>query len=195
MKDLDIKDIWKDGDLANDKAYTSTDVDQMISKGSRGVIQKFLKTLFWEQYVNLVVLSSLTIELYWEEEWLVGTGSLIFNFVFFFYYQRLRQNLKKESIDTSVLEYLYRVQRIIGQFMSHLKIASIVILVLAIWAAYYLNGHGFYDDVMDPDAFWIGIVVGMVIALPITFYLIHLMYGKKARKLAHMICSLEKEES
>ncbi len=92
MKDLDIKGIWKDGDLADDKAYTSSDVDQMISKGSHGVIQKFLKTLFWEQYVNLVVLSSLTIELYWEEEWLVGTGSLIFNFVFFFYYQRLRQN-------------------------------------------------------------------------------------------------------
>ncbi|WP_422361454.1 hypothetical protein [Reichenbachiella sp.] len=195
MKDSDIKDIWKDGDLANDKAYTSTDVDQMISKGSHGVIQRFLKTLFWEQHLNLIILSSLAIELFWEEEWIVGIGTLFFNFAFYLYYLRLRKNLKKEAIDTSVLEYLYRVQKIIGQFMTHLKIASVIILLLAIWAAYHLNNHGFYDDVMEPDAFWIGIIVGMIIALPITFYLIHLMYGKKAKKLAHMICSLEKEEN
>lgn len=195
MKDSDIKDIWKGGDLASDKTYSSTDVDQMISKGSHGVVQRFLKTLFWEQHINLIVLSSLAIELFWEKEWVVGIGTLFFNVAFYLYYLRLRNNLKKETIDTSVLEYLYRVQKIIGQFMTHLKVASVVILVLAIWAAYHLNEHGFYDDVMEPDAFWWGIIVGMIIALPVTFYLIHLMYGKKARKLAHMIRSLEKEES
>lgn len=195
MKDSDIKDIWKGGDLNDEKSFSSSDVDLMISKGSHGVIQRFLKTLMWEQYINLIILTSLAIELFWENEWVVGIGTLAFDFLFFFYYRRLRKNLKNESIDTSVLDYLYRVQKIIKQFMTHLKTASFIILILAIWAAYHLNEHGFYDDVMEPDAFWMGIVAGMIIALPITFYLIHLMYGKKARKLAHMICSLEKEES
>lgn len=195
MKDSDIKDIWKGGDLADDKAYTSTDVDQMISKGSHGVVQRFLKTLMWEQRVNLLVLTSLALELFWEREWVVGTCCLILNFVFFFYYKMMRRNLKKETIDSTVLEYLYRVQKMIGQFMRHLKIASFAILILAVYAAYYLNGRGFYDEVMDPTAFWIGITVGLVMALPITFYLIHLMYGKKARKIRHMIASLEQEET
>lgn len=194
MKDSDIKDIWKGGGLADEKAFTSTDVDQMISKGSHGVVQRFLKTLMWEQRVNLVILTSLAIELFWVEEWVVGICCLILNFVFFFYYKLLRRNLKKETIDSSVLDYLYRVQKIIGQFMRHLKIASFFILILAIYASHYLNGQGFYDEVMEPRAFWIGIVVGLIIALPVTFYLIHLMYGKKARKISQMIASLESEE-
>lgn len=195
MKNLDIKIIWRDGDAADEKAYAKSEVDKMIRKGSHGVIQRFVITLTWEQWVNLIVLTSLVIELFWGREWLVGACTLIVNLAFFFYYQRLKNNLKKESIDTNVLEYLYRVEKIVRQFMRHLKIASLLILVLAIWAAYYLNTQSFFHETMDPWPFWGGTIGGMAVALPLSFYLIHLMYGKKARKLRRMIESLEQEET
>lgn len=194
MKDLDIKDIWKGGDAEDQGVYNKPDIDKMIKKGSQNIVHRFVRTLVWEQWINVVVLTSLVVELFWAAEWLIGSCTLVINFVFFFYYQRLKKSIREEHIDSHVLDYLKRVQVIIRQFIKHLKIASILILIVAVFAAYYLNQNGFYEEIMDTQSFIISLGASMSVALPVAFYLIHLMYGRKSIKLAQMIASLESEE-
>ncbi|MEO9806234.1 MAG: hypothetical protein ABJF04_23445 [Reichenbachiella sp.] len=194
MKDLDIKDIWRDGDAADAKAYAKPQIDKMISKGSHSLVHRFIRTLLWEQWINLIILTSIVVEFFWAREWIIGSITTAVNLIFFVYYQRLKSNLKQESIDSDVLAYLYRVQDIIRRFIIHLKTASVVVLIMAVLAAYFLNRNGFYDEVMDTKSLFISLLASMLIACPIAFYLIHLMYGKKARKLKLMIESLEREE-
>ncbi|MEO9968129.1 MAG: hypothetical protein ABJF11_20210 [Reichenbachiella sp.] len=195
MKDLDIKDIWKGADSMDADAYAKPEIDKMIQSGSHSLIHKFVRTLVWEQWINLLVLTSLVVELFWAGEWIIGTGSLVVNVAFYVYYQKLKTNLRNEEIDTHVLAYLYRVQDIIRQFIRHYKIAAIVLGVLAMIAIYYLNEHNFYEERMDNESVMYGLILGVMAALPMTFYLIHLLYGKKAIKLKAMIRSLEAEES
>lgn len=194
MKDLDIKDIWKQGDTKNDQAFSEPTIEKMISSGSHSLVHRFVRTLVWEQWINLIILTSLVVELYLAAEWLIGSLTLALNFTFFFYYQNLKNNLKEEYINSDVLVYLRRVQQKIRRFIKHLKIASVVILLLAIIAAYYLNNHGFYEEVMDSQSLLISLGVSLIIAFPAALYFIHLLYGKKAIKLEKMICSLEQEE-
>lgn len=195
MKDLDIKDIWKDSDSANEKVFAQPEIDKIIRKGSHSLVDRFIRTLLWEQWINVVILTSLVVELYLEAEWLIGSFTLILNCAFFFYYQNFRSRLKEEYIDSNVLDYLRCVQEMVQQFIKHLKIASVFILALAIVAVYYLNEHGFYEEVMDMQTLLISLGVSILIAFPAAFFLIHLMYGKKASKLAIMIDSLEQEEA
>lgn len=194
MKDLDIKDIWKGGDLADQRAYAKPEIDKMIRKGSHSLIHRFVRTLIWEQWINLLVLTSLVVDLALASEWIIGACTLFIDLLFFVYYQKLKNNLKNEQIDSHVLAYLYRVEELIRQFIRHYKIAAVVLCLLAVVAVYFLNEHQFYDEIMETQSMFIGVIVGLVAALPITFYLIHLMYGKKAKKLKKMIASLEKEE-
>lgn len=197
MKDLDIKDIWKQGDTKNANAFSEPQIEEMIRKGSDSLVNRFIKTLKGELWVNLVILTSLSLVLLYSKQWVVGGGMVLLDFLFFLYYQDLIKNLKKEEIDTSVLDYLYTVQRMMKKFILHYKIASFVLAVLIVAAVFYLDGNEFYaiKYAADPRSFIIGLVAGILFAVPFTLYMIHLLYGKKAKKLAHMICSLEKEEA
>lgn len=195
MKDLDIKIIWKDGDAADEKAYAKPLIDKIIRSGSHSLIHRFIRTLLWEQWVNLITMSGLAGFMAFKEEWAVCTGLFVLNLIFFLYYQNLRGKLKSEPIDSNVLQYLYNVQTMIRRFIRHYKIASLVVCALASIVAYYLNEQNFYDERLDTKPFLIGLIAGLMAALPVTFYLIHILYGKKAKKLEQMICSLEKEEA
>ncbi|MDW3211973.1 MAG: hypothetical protein R8N23_19030 [Reichenbachiella sp.] len=196
MKDLDIKDIWKQGDAKNVKAFSEPQIEEMIRKGSDSLVYRFIKTLSFELWINLVVLTSIGLGMIFSDQWTIGVGLLILDLLFYFYYRNLIDSIKKEEIDSSVLAYLYTIQKMVKRFILHYKIASIVLVPLMMGVVLYLDGDDFYVKFStNPESFIIGMACGLLVAIPITFYMIHLMYGKKAKKLAHMICSLEKEES
>lgn len=196
MKDLDIKDIWKQGDEANVQAFSNPEIEAMLRKGSDSLVHRFIKTLTIELWVNLIVLTGIGLGMIFSDQWTVGVGLLIIDLLFYFYYRNLINSLKKEEIDSSVLAYLYTIQKMVRRFILHYKIASLVLVPIMLAIVLYLDGNDFYVKYSaNPESFVIGMACGIVIAIPFTFYMIHLMYGKKARKLAHMIRSLEKEES
>ncbi|MEP2025133.1 MAG: hypothetical protein ABJH98_15355 [Reichenbachiella sp.] len=195
MKDLDIKDIWKDGNAADEKVYAKPEIDRMIRKGSSSLVHRFIKTLSVELWLNLVVLTFFSLGLLYTKQWVIGGGMMVLNALFFVYYRNLINILKKEEIDSSVLEHLYTIQRIVKRFILHYKIASFVLAILVVAAVFYLDGNEFYIKFTnDPKSFIIGLASGVLVAIPFTFYVIHLLYGKKARKLAYMIESLEQKE-
>lgn len=196
MKDLDIKDIWKGGNAADEKVYAKPEIDKMIRKGSISLVRRFIKTLRIELWINLTVLTALSIALFYSKQWVIGGGMMALNLVFFLYYKNLINKLKQEEIDSSVLEHLYAIQAIVKRFILHYKIATVVLSVLIVGAVFYLEGSEFYlKYTSNPKAFVIGLAGGILVAIPFSLYMIHLLYGKKAKKLAHMICSLEKEEA
>ncbi|WP_420582276.1 hypothetical protein [Reichenbachiella sp.] len=196
MKDLDIKDIWKQGDEANAQAFSEPEIEAMIRSGSDSLVHRFIKTLTIELWVNLVVLTCIGIGMIFYNQRVVGVGLLIIDLLFYLYYRNLISSLKKEEIDSSVLAYLYTIQKMVKRFILHYKIASLVLVPVMLAIVLYLDGDDFYAKYSaNPDSFVIGMACGIFLAIPITFYMIHLMYGKKARKLAHMIGSLEREES
>lgn len=196
MKNLDIKDIWKGGNAEDKKVFEKPEIDKMIRKGSDSLIHRFIKTLTFELWINFLVFTSLSVGLFFSHQWLVGGVMTLLNLVFFLYYKRLIKKLKVEKIDSTVLEYLYTIRDMVNRFILHYKIATIALSVLIIGLVFYLEGGEFYSKyTANPKSFLIGLTGGILVAIPFSLYMIHLMYGKKAKKLAHMICSLEEEEA
>lgn len=195
MKDLDIKDIWKGSGVVDERAFDLLKIEGMISSGSHSLVQRFVRTLTWEIWINLIVLTVVGVRLLVAREWLGGGSILLLDVVFFLYYKKLIDSLKSEQIDSTVLAYLYNVQARIMQFIRHLKIAVIGISAVACLLVVYINTNGFYEVELDTNRLFVSLGIGLGIAVPFSLYFIHLMYGKKARKLAQMIDSLESEEA
>ncbi|SMD33806.1 hypothetical protein SAMN04488029_1678 [Reichenbachiella faecimaris] len=195
MKDLDIKDLWKQGDAKEVGTFSVSQIQDMIRKGSDSLIHRFIKTLTIELWINLVILTLLSGSLLYLSEWEVGGVAMILNILFWLYYKNLIGNLKREEIDSTVLAHLYVIQKMVKRFILHYKIATLVMSLIAVSAVFYLENNAFYYMFSEkPKATAIGMACGFVFAVPLSLYLIHILYGKKAKKLADMIDSLEKEE-
>ncbi|UXX79773.1 hypothetical protein N7E81_01445 [Reichenbachiella carrageenanivorans] len=195
MKDLDIKDIWKGSGVVDESAFSLSKIEGMISRGSHSLVRRFVRALTWEIWINLIVLTIVGVRLLVAREWLGGGSVLVLDVVFYLYYKKLIDNLKSEQIDSTVLAYLYNVQAQIRQFIRHLKIAVFGISVLACLLVISIHANGFYNVELGSSRLLLSLGAGLGLAVPFSFYFIHLMYGKKAKKLAQMIDSLESEEA
>lgn len=195
MKDLDIKDIWKQSDQSDQAAFADSQIEDMIRKGSDGIIHRFIKTLTVELWINLIVLTALGFWLLFLKEWVVGSIVMLINLLFYLYYRVLIRNLRTEKIDSTVLEYLYTVQKMVKRFLIHYRLTAVILTPFVVAIVVYMDTNRFYDMYFsNPKSIVIGMICGLLLAVPVCFYFIHLMYGKKARKLALMIDSLEQEE-
>lgn len=196
MKDLDIKEIWKAGaDDETSFGYSQQEVERLIEQGSSNLISKFIKTLRIEQAFNVVTLLAISAQMVYDGHYLVSMIILLINGMFYFYYQRLKSKLKKEYTGTTVLEYLVDTKELIRRFIRHYKIASLGLVAFCLGLAEYLKGEGFYGLEENQNLFYFSLFSGIAVAIPTTYYGIHLMYGKKANKLEQMIHSLHEEEN
>ena len=195
MEDLNLKEIWKSGQADEEFNYSSKTIERIIKQGPRNIVAKFVKTMVWEKWINLIVLTACTLYICYETYWIIGGIILAVNLSFFFYYNALIKKLDREYIDSNVIHYLHDVQRIISTFIRHYQIAGLALIVPAYFGAVYLHSNGYYDFKMDMSEFMIYNFIVLLIAVALTFWIIDLLYGRKARKLKKMIASLKEENS
>lgn len=191
MEDLELKEIWKSGQSDEEFNYSAKTIERIIKQGPSNIVAKFVKTMIWEKWINLVVLTLCTAFLGYEGYWLIGGIIMLVNVAFFIYYTALVKKLDREYIDSNVIQYLHDVQRIISTFIRHYQIAGLVLMVPAYFAAVYLHSHDYYDFHMEMPEFLAFNFIVLLVALGLTFWIIDLLYGRKARKLKKMIASLK----
>lgn len=195
MEEKDIKDIWKSGDPEEIKGYPQAAVDAMVRRGSIGLIDRFIKTLKIEQWLNLAAFSGLILFMIYCRLWAWSGLALVLNIAFYFYYSRLISTLSNEKIDSSVIEYLRTVRKVVMRFIRHYQLASVLLVVPG-----YMLGMYFSQIAKETDntavAFTIEAlhIVGIVCTLGVALVLIHLIYGRKANQINELITALGQEE-
>lgn len=195
MEDLELKEIWKSGQVEEEFNFSAKTIERIIKQGPRNIVAKFVKTMIWEKWINLVVLTACTIYLWVESYWFIGGTIMVVNLAFFVYYTALIKKLDREYIDSNVIQYLHDVQRIISTFIRHYQIAGLLLMVPAYFGALYLHSNGYYDFQMEFFNFLLLNLVVLLFATGLTFWVIDLLYGRKARKLKKMIASLKNEDN
>jgi hypothetical protein len=198
VEEEEVKDIWNAGDDDGSFNYSEQSIQKMISQGSGNIISKFIKTLKFEKWTNLIVLSFISLMCIAENSWWCATSMLVINAFLYWYYHNLIGQLQKEYIDSNVIQYLSDVYRIIKRFILHYKVAVVPAGVFGFFVSLYAFDFPIYDLFIYEDMslvrlFWV--IATIIVTVATAFGVIHLMYGKKALRIKEMLDSLKKEES
>lgn len=195
MKDLDIKEIWKSGDGQEKFEYSEEAIQAIIKQGPQNIVSRFVRTLNFEKWANLIVLSGASVFLFFEQYWLFGGFMLVMDFCFFIYYRNLIRKLDEKSIGNNVVQYLHEVHGNICRFIRHFKITLFVIATASFGFGFYLgySKHESFDDMIQnvPWPRWILAFSVIAFSLVVAYYVFYYMYGKKANQIKEMIDSLD----
>ncbi|MFT7033096.1 MAG: hypothetical protein ACJA2S_001597 [Cyclobacteriaceae bacterium] len=194
MDDLDIKKIWSKSGEIESKAFDSSHLDQIIERGSVSIIEKFVKTLRIEMVVNFIMLSVLVVYSAFQTKWALSIFLLLVDLAFFIYYRRLVAQLRKENIDINVLAYLRVIHKIILKFITHYKVANVILAVpLFTIGMYFANPEIFTEKYLSNGWFIVLAFVSFAIATLLFYLFLFQFYGKKANKIERLIEALKRE--
>lgn len=196
MEEKDIKELWKKGDELNTENYSPETVEKIIQSQPKDLVSKFIKTLKIEFWINLITLSVLSIYMFYKSIWYAAISLSVANILIYLYYSKLIKNLSRSSIDIGVVQYLCIVYKIIKHFILHYKLAIWIVILPTYFLSIYLfsPNKSFFEKYSTSFSFYLIIIIGLVIAILLTYLIFHLFYGKKANKIKKMIETLKKEE-
>lgn len=194
MDDLDIKKIWsKPGDIES-KAFDSSHLNQIIERGSVSIIDKFIKTLRRDMVANFIMLTILVLYSSFQTKWALSIFLLLVDLAFFIYYRRLINQLRKENIDSNVLEYLHVIRKIILRFIKHYKVANVILAVpLFAIGMYFANPEIFTEKYLSNGWFIVLAFISFALAILLFYLMLFQLYGKKAIKIELLIKELKRE--
>ena len=181
-EDIDIIALWEKG-KSNDLS-PDIDVDQTISKRSRG-------TLFWirviltiEFWINVAAIPVFTYFLLIRDKLYIWGGlAVIITLVYLFYYQFLIRQIKNFSFEDDVRTSLQKLYGYLRFFVLHYKVV--------LWLSFLISTVQQYFKDSIPLILWLtenSVAISIIILLGIFLnYLIDLIYGRKIRYLRNII--------
>jgi hypothetical protein len=195
MEEKDIKELWKQGDELN-AGYSQEAIEKIIQLKPKDIVSKFIKTLKIEKVLNLIMFSLGSIYFLYEQKWIWAVVFFAVNLLFYIYYNRIIKQLKGESFDTDVAQYLCNVYKDIKRFILHYKILLWVITTPAyIFGIYVQDPEKFtnFDKLLSLKIIAI-LIAGLAIVVLLAHVILYYMYGKKANKIKKMVDSLNLDE-
>jgi len=196
MKDLDIKKAWNQEAEDQSVEFNAEMVEKIIDRGSVNIIQKFVKALKLEMWINLVVLTGIAFYMTFDLKWEVAMFLFVVDVGYFIYYRRLIKKLSEKTIDNSVLEYLHTVYRMINKFIAHYKVANVILaLPLFMTGMYFANPDIFSEKYFSQGWFIVLLFGGFALAILLLYWFLYFLYGKKAEKIGQLITELTDDES
>ncbi|MFY0653649.1 MAG: hypothetical protein JXQ96_16510 [Cyclobacteriaceae bacterium] len=194
MKDLDIKKIWDEGSEAESTELDAHEVQKILEKGSISIISKFINSLRFEMWLNLVILTLFCGYLLANRNWLIAFFFLIVDAIYFFYYKNLIRKLSETKVDKSVIIYLQLVYSMINRFIAHYKVANLVLAVPLFLAAVYIVDPKLFTDKYATDGWFIVYTAScFTLAIVLMYLFLYFVYGKKAKKIKALILDLTKD--
>lgn len=196
-EELDIRSIWNKGKAKEDPA--SLHINMMEKRGTKTTLY-WIKTILWiEFWVSIVLLPIVVI--YFSEgdspDWFTITYCTIL-LVYLIYYQFLIRQISKFSYDRNVVESLRKVYGYLRFYLIHYKIAIWLSVVAGIIYGLYAPENEEAMKAIQTTTQWLIVIGFTTIAASVIgaflHFFIHLIYGRKIKRLRNMVKELEKEE-
>lgn len=198
-EEFDIQSVWKKSREKEKASDTSVFINRLEKKGTRTTLY-WIKTILWiEFWLSIIGLPFLIVFTTQRGD---STGLIIsyvlLTFAYLFYYQFLIRKIKKFNYDGNVLHSLKKVYGYLNFFLLHYKV--VIWLSMIFGLVYGLIGPENQEALskLETPTQWI-IAIGLstlivVIVGGIMHLLIHLIYGRKIKRLRKMVKDLESIE-
>ena len=194
MKDQELKDLWQSDTRGGSFRYSEETLLEVISRGSQNVVQQFIRTLRIEQWVNMMAFLVWVVYFVWHDQYLIAVLVGLMNVAFFWGYRNLIAKLALPNVKDDVIAYLNQVEQIVRKFVSHYRLAALVLgLPLYLFVLFYIMKGDFWVMMCDSNFVLINLL-GLILAYSLVIGLIQLIYGRKLNKIRKLISTLSEKE-
>ena len=196
-EELDIKSIWERGKALEDPA--SLAIDKLERKGT-GTTLYWIKTILWIEFWLSIVLIPVMSSYFLKVTESTSAVSIYVGLtvVYLFYYQFLIRKIKQFSYDGNVVQSLRKVYGYLRFYLLHYKV--VIWLSLLVGFVYGLANPANPEDyaALESTKDWVLAIAFSALLLGIVggimHFLVHLIYGRKIKRLQTMVKDLEREE-
>ncbi|WP_421762819.1 hypothetical protein [Ekhidna sp.] len=196
-EELDIRSVWKKSKEQMDAS--SFQINMLERKGTRTTLYWIRTILLIEFWFSIVCVPLLIWHLRDRNE---STEFIIFYLVvtviYLFYYQFLIKKIKGFNYDGNVLDSLKKVYGYLRFYLLHYKV--VIWLSMTVGLIYGFVAEENHQNLQKIDSLegWI-FAIGFSVILTgiiggIMHWLIHMIYGRKIKRLKHMIRDLSTED-
>lgn len=208
MAELDLKEIWKKGEvtLTESKGF---DLARAIGKKSQSVLQRIKLILWVEFWLNVLFTPTAAVIYYiqFNRGWAVFAAVIFV--IYFLYYLFLIRSIKRFDYSGNVKASLTRIYKYLKFYVLHYKVMIWLCFLVIPWAALAFGVYVGYTGAPEPD--WITpknapqfeftkqqayMVLAAFIIIPVLVsllfhFLVGLLYERKIKKLKRMIEDLD----
>ena len=195
-EELDIRSIWNSSKEKEDPK--SLQINLMERKGTKSTLQ-WVKIILWVEFWLTIVGAPLGIyfagHLYSQAE-LIVYGAICFGYLF--YYQFLIREINRFSYDRNVVQNLKKVYGYLRFYLLHYKVVIWLSILVGILMEVLKPENRTELSEISTTAEWIKFLSIMIVMFAILggimTFLVHLIYGRKIKRLRGMVKELEHEE-
>lgn len=194
--DLDIRLLWKSSKAKEDP--TSLQINMMERKGTRTTLY-WIRVILWIEFWLTIVGAPIAVYLFstmYNRWFTISYGAICI--LYLFYYQFLIRKIERFNYDGNVVESLRSVYGYLRFYLLHYKI--VIWLSLTVGFVMGLIQGMEENGGVPEDAtirFWAIVIGGSVLVILLLGglfnFLIHLIYGRKIKRLKGMVKALESE--
>jgi hypothetical protein len=193
MDNIDIKEIWKNQPT---KDLSDKELDRIRLQKSESFLDRLKKNARIENAANIIISLVFSMYIFFSNGPLLGSVSLIGMTIFSFYFYTLYKEIWKLEPTDDVKGFLRLVLEKMKFFLNRYYVGIVIVMPLAFWFGLNLGSQ---DENIDLDTFLtvkgiILISVTLIVTVLVTFWVIHLMYGKTVNKLKEMLKALEENQ-
>lgn len=196
-EELDIRSIWNKGKAQEDPS--SIQINMLEKKGTKTTLY-WVRFILWIEFaLNLIFLVPVTYFMSHQDEptWLIGTYIAV-TILYLFYYWFLIRQINRFNYDGNVVQSLKKVYGYLRFYVLHYKVVLWLSLIIGVIMGYYEASNADAMARIDTPYEWFKFIliisIGIGVVGGILHLLVHLIYGRKIKRLRSMVKDLEKEE-
>lgn len=196
-EELDIRSLWNKGKAQENP--DSLNINMLEKKGTKTTLY-WVKFILWIEFaLNLVTAGPLMYFLLdrGDPKWFITVYFLIV-LLYSFYYLFLIKQIRSFSYDGNVVQSLKKVYGYLRFYVLHYKVVLWVSLLIGVISGIFQAGNESQLNQFNTTKEWLifgGVLAIMVLIAGSIFHLlIHLIYGRKIKRLKKMVKDLEREE-
>ena len=195
-EELDIRSIWNKGKAKENPSALRIDI--LEKKGTKTTLY-WVKTILWIEFWLTIVMAPFMV-IYINSREVTAWPSSIYVFVsvvYLFYYQFLIRQINSFSYDGNVVESLRKVYKYLRFYVLHYKVVMWISMIIGfIYGFFAPENQEAYAKITTTKEWLIVVAVSLLLLAiigGIMHLLLHLIYGKKIRRLKGMIKDLQQE--
>ncbi|MEO9485393.1 MAG: hypothetical protein ABJG47_18180 [Ekhidna sp.] len=196
-EEIDIRSVWNKSKAKENPS--SLQIDKLERKGTRTTLY-WIKIILWVEFWITIVLIPLMTYLTIKRG--DSIGLIIFyvlvTIVYLIYYQFLIRQIRRFSYDGNVLQSLKKVYGYLRFYLLHYKVVFWISVVMGfIYGVSDPANHADLSKIESTEQ-WAAVIAVWVISLSVIgglfHLLLHLIYGRKVKRLKKMVKDLASEQ-